>query len=71
MMIEFLQGDAVVARARPELEAPDALGRIAYVGTFETATFEPGRYSVRAVVMQGDASPRAKRRSRSCRRTES
>jgi VWFA-related protein len=53
MMIEFLQGDTVVARARPELEPPDAQGRIPYVGTFDTDTFEPGRYTVRAVVMQG------------------
>lgn len=53
MMMEFLQGDTVVARARPELPAPDADGRIPYVGTFPTSALAPGRYSVRAVLQQG------------------
>jgi VWFA-related protein len=54
MMIEFLRDDRIVARAKPELPAPDAEGRIPYVGTFPTATLPPGKYSVRAVVQQGD-----------------
>jgi VWFA-related protein len=54
MMIEFLRDDKIVARAKPELPAPDAEGRIPYVGTFPTATLPPGKYSVRAVVQQGD-----------------
>jgi VWFA-related protein len=53
MALEFLNGDAVVARARPELPAADAQGRIPYVGTFPIATFAPGRYSARALVMEG------------------
>jgi hypothetical protein len=52
MMLEFLQGDRVVARARPELPPPDEKGRIQYVGTFPTAALSPGRYSVRAVLQQ-------------------
>ena len=54
MMIEFLRDDRIVARAKPELPAPDAEGRIPYVGTFPTATLAPGKYSVRAVLQQGD-----------------
>jgi VWFA-related protein len=53
MMLEFLQGDRIVARARPELPAPDGAGRIQYVGTFPTTALAPGRYSVRAVLQQG------------------
>jgi VWFA-related protein len=55
MMLEFLQGDRLVARARPELPAPDEKGRIQYVGTFPTASLTPGRYSVRAVLQQGES----------------
>ena len=44
----------MVARARPELPAADKDGRIPYVVTFPIAGFEPGRYSVRALVMDGD-----------------
>ena len=51
--LEFLQGDTVVARARPELPAADKDGRIPYVVTFPIAGFGPGRYSVRALVMDG------------------
>ncbi len=32
MMLEFLQDDRIVARARPDLPAPDEHGRIQYVG---------------------------------------
>ena len=49
--LEFLQGDSLVARARPELPAADKDGRIPYVVTFPIAGFAPGRYSVRALVM--------------------
>lgn len=51
--LEFLKGDTLVARARPELPAADKDGRIPYVVTFPIAGFDPGRYSVRALVMQG------------------
>jgi VWFA-related protein len=55
MMLEFLQGDRIVARARPELPPPDGKGRIQYVGTFPTAALTPGRYSIRAVLQQGQS----------------
>jgi len=51
--LEFLKGDTIVARGRPDLPAADKNGRIPYVVTFPIAGFEPGRYSVRALVMQG------------------
>ncbi len=51
--LEFLKGDTLVARARPDLPAADKDGHIPYVVTFPIAGFEPGRYSVRALVMQG------------------
>ena len=53
--LEFLKGDTIVARGRPELPAADKNGRIPYVVTFPIAGFEPGRYSVRALVMQGSS----------------
>jgi VWFA-related protein len=52
MALEFLKGDTVLARAKPDLPAAGKDGRIPYVGTFPLAGFEPGRYSVRALVMQ-------------------
>ena len=55
MMLEFLQGDTIVARARPDLPAADDKGRIQYVGTFATSALSPGRYSVRAVLQQGQS----------------
>ncbi len=51
--LEFLKGDTVAARARPDLPAADANGRIPYVVTFPIGSFDPGRYSVRALVMHG------------------
>ncbi len=53
--LEFLKGDTLVARARPELPVADKDGRIPYVVTFPIGSFEPGRYSVRALVMDGGA----------------
>ncbi len=51
MALEFMQGDTVVARAKPELPGADNGGRIPYIGTFPIDSFVPGRYSVRALVM--------------------
>ena len=53
--LEFLKGDTLVARARPELPVADKDGHIPYVVTFPIGSFEPGRYSVRALVMDGGA----------------
>ena len=53
--LEVLSGDTVVARARPELPAADAAGRIPYVGTFPIESLAPGDYSIRVLVQQGGA----------------
>ena len=53
--LELLKGDTIVARGRPELPPADKDGRIPYVVTFPIAGFDPGRYSVRALVMQGSS----------------
>lgn len=53
MMIQFLQGDRIIAQAKPDLPPPDAHGRIPYVGTVPTTTLAPGQYSVRAVLQSG------------------
>ncbi len=53
MLLEFSREGKVVGRAVPELPAPDAKGRIPYVGTFPIKTFSPGRYELRAAVQQG------------------
>ena len=55
MAIEFLKGDTLLARARPELPAAGADGRIPYVVTVPIDSFSPGEYSVRGLVMHGGA----------------
>ncbi len=54
MSLEFLQGDRLVARAMPALDAADASGRIPFVGTIPLDSVPPGEYSVRALVQQGN-----------------
>jgi VWFA-related protein len=44
--LEFRRDGQTVAHATPELPAPDAGGRITYVGSFPTAGLAPGRYEV-------------------------
>jgi hypothetical protein len=44
--LEFRRDGKAVAHAKPELPAPDASGRITYVGSFPTAGLAPGRYEV-------------------------
>jgi VWFA-related protein len=56
MALEFRQDGKTMGRATPELPAPDAKGRILYVGTFPTSSFKPGRYEVRASVTQDAAT---------------
>jgi VWFA-related protein len=53
MAIEFLKGDTLLARARPDLPAAGADGRIPYVVTVPIDSFAPGEYSVRGLVMHG------------------
>jgi hypothetical protein len=44
--LEFRRDGEAVAHAKPELPAPDASGRITYVGSFPAAELAPGRYEV-------------------------
>jgi VWFA-related protein len=53
MALEFMQGDKLIARGTPALEAPDKDGRIPFVGTIPIDNVAPGIYSVRALAMQG------------------
>jgi VWFA-related protein len=53
LTLEFLQDGEVIARATPELSAPDAQGRIPYIATVPIETFKSGRYELRAVIAQG------------------
>jgi VWFA-related protein len=55
MAIEFLKGDSLLARAKPDLPQAGADGRIPYVVTVPIEGFAPGEYSVRGLVMQGGA----------------
>ena len=53
--LEFRRDGQAVAHAKPDLPAPDAGGRITYVGTFPTASLGPGRYEVWVRGRLGDA----------------
>ena len=44
--LEFRKDGQTVAHATPQLPAPDAGGRITYVGSFPTGSLGPGRYEV-------------------------
>ena len=54
MAIEFLKGNTLLARAKPDLPAAGADGRLPYVVTVPIDSFAPGEYSVRGLVMHGD-----------------
>jgi hypothetical protein len=54
MTIEFWREGQALGRGEPELPAPEADGRIRYVGTFPIEKFSPGRYEVR-VTLSGAA----------------
>lgn len=54
MAIEFLKGDTLLARAKPDLPAAGPDGRLPYVVTVPIEGFAPGEYSVRGLVMHGD-----------------
>ena len=53
--IELRRDGQTVAQAKPELPAPDARGRIAYIGSFPAGRLAPGRYEVWARAKQGSA----------------
>jgi VWFA-related protein len=50
MTLEFSRDGKAVGRAQPELPAPEADGRIRYVGTFPITSFPPARYDVRVAL---------------------
>lgn len=51
MALEFLKGDTLLARAKPDLPAAGPDGRLPYVVTVPIDGFAPGEYSVRGLVM--------------------
>jgi hypothetical protein len=53
LTLDFVRDGKVVGRAQPPLPAPDASGRIAYVGGVPSGGFPPGAYEVRLTVAQG------------------
>jgi VWFA-related protein len=61
MSLEFWHDGKPLGKAEPELPAPEADGRIRYVGTFPIASFAPGSYEVR-VALSG-ASGRSEERA--------
>jgi len=61
MSLEFWRDGKALGKAEPELPAPEADGRIRYVGTFPIESFAPGSYEVR-VALSG-ASGRSEERA--------
>jgi len=50
MSLEFWRDGKALGKAEPELPAPEADGRIRYVGTFPIERFTPGSYEVRVAL---------------------
>jgi len=55
LTLDFVKDGKIVGRAQPALPAPDAQGRLAYVGGVPSAGFAPGRYEIRLTAAQGGA----------------
>ena len=55
LTLDFVRDGKIVGRAQPPLPAPDASGRIAYVGGVPSSSFPPGAYEVRLTLTQGTA----------------
>ena len=55
LTLDFVRDGKIVGRAQPPLPAPDASGRIAYVGGVPSGSFPPGAYEVRLTLTQGTA----------------
>lgn len=53
--IELRREGQAVAHAKPDLPAPDASGRIPYIGSFPAADLAPGRYEVWVRARLGEA----------------
>ena len=61
MSVEFWRDGKALGRAEPELPAPEADGKIRYVGTFPIEKFPPGGYEVRVAL--GGAAGRSEERA--------
>jgi hypothetical protein len=59
LTLDFVREGKVVGRAQPPLPAPDASGRLAYVGGVPSGSFPPGAYEVRLTLTQGGAKATA------------
>lgn len=55
LTLQFMSDGQLVGQAQPQLPAPDASGRIAYVASSPTASMKPGLYQLRALVKQGNS----------------
>ncbi len=55
LTLDFVRDGKIVGRAQPPVPAPDASGRIAYVGGVPSGGFPPGAYEVRLTLAQGAA----------------
>jgi VWFA-related protein len=53
LTLDFVRDGKIVGRAQPAVPAPDASGRIAYVGGVPSGGFPPGAYEVRLTLAQG------------------
>jgi VWFA-related protein len=53
LTLDFVRDGKIVGRAQPAMPAPDASGRIAYVGGVPSGGFPPGAYEVRLTLAQG------------------
>jgi VWFA-related protein len=56
LTLEFVRDGKVIGRAPPDSPAPDAGGRLAYVGSVPATGLTPGAYEVRLTAAQGAAT---------------
>jgi VWFA-related protein len=59
LTLQLVRDGKVVGQASPETPAPDAQGRIAYMGTLPSSGFAPGTYEVRVTASQISGSSTA------------
>jgi hypothetical protein len=62
LTLDFVRDGKIVGRAQPAVPAPDASGRIAYVGGVPSSGFAPGAYEVRLTLAQGGRTATASTR---------
>jgi VWFA-related protein len=55
LTLDFVRDGKIVGRAQPPVPAPDANGRIVYVGGVPSGGFPPGAYEARLTLAQGTA----------------